>query len=69
MLTEDAVLDSMARELHMVLKARGLDPKSPPDSANPPTTMAFAEYQKRGGSKHTDPDQFVAALIERVGEL
>jgi hypothetical protein len=55
----------MARELRKALLERGLDPADPPDGG-PPSEAAFRVYRKHGGKQHTDPDEMVAALVERV---
>jgi hypothetical protein len=66
---DDPVLDGMAKELHDVLKQKGLDPKHPPQESDPPSATFFAEYRRRGGSLYEDPNEAVTALIERVKTL
>jgi hypothetical protein len=65
----DKILDEMADQFRTALVQRGLDPKDPPTESRPPSTAAFAEYQRRGGEFYSDPDVFIHALIERVGTL
>lgn len=65
----DAILDGMASEIRDALLRRGLDPEDPPQHRRPPAAKAWQEYQRRGGKQDISPDQFVNALVRRVGEL
>jgi hypothetical protein len=67
----DRVLDSMAQELRDALIDRGMDPDHPPDKMThiPPAKRAFDEYKRRGGSAYPRPNEFIDALIERVGTI
>lgn len=65
----DPILEEMAREFRSALVASGADPKNPPDRDDFPTERAFEEYQNRGGTVYSDPNQFVTSLIERVTQL
>lgn len=62
----DPVLDSMADELHRMLLLKGLDPKRPPQESDAPVQTFFTEYKRRGGQVYDDPNEAVAALIEKV---
>jgi hypothetical protein len=64
----DPILDSMAKELQQVLLLHGLDPRNPPEGKAPPFSV-YQEYQRRGGIGYTFPQEFIQALIIRVGEI
>ena len=62
----DTILDEMAKELRDALVKRGIDPVDHPQDSYPPSTAAFAEYKRRGGSVYKEPNLFIEALVERV---
>jgi hypothetical protein len=66
----DNTLEELAQELHNGLVRAGADPKNPPlHNGSAPGERAFAEYKRRGGTGFDNQDDFMAALIQRVGEI
>ena len=62
----DTILEQMASELKSELEQRGLDPTNPPSHSQPPQKLAFAEYQKRGGTQYDSPAKFTQDLVADV---
>lgn len=65
----DVALKSMADELREALEMSGVPLNGHPaldGPDKPPTEKVFAEYQRRGGTEYTDPDEVFKAIVEEV---
>jgi hypothetical protein len=65
----DAALKGMASELREALEMSSIPLDGHPaldGPDKPPSDRVFGEYQRRGGTEYTDPDEVVTALIEEV---